>query len=95
MTALKDLKPRQGKIEIEAEILEISPPREFNVKGKAGKVANAIVKDSSGKMKLALWNEEIDRVKAGSRIKITNGYVNEFRGELQLMAGRFGHIDVL
>ena len=92
---ISELKPRQGKIEIEVEIVSIDPPREFNKFGNVGKVANAIVKDDSGEMKLTLWNDEIDKVKPGIKVKITNGYVSEFQGEKQLTAGRFGKIEVL
>ncbi|HLC37201.1 MAG TPA: OB-fold nucleic acid binding domain-containing protein [Candidatus Nanoarchaeia archaeon] len=92
---ISELKPRQGKIEIEVEIVSIDPPREFNKFGNVGKVANAIVKDDSGEMKLTLWNDEIDKVKPGIKVKITNGYVSEFQGEKQLTAGRFGKLEVL
>ena len=92
---ISELKPSQGKIEIEVEIVSIDPPREFNKFGNVGKVANAIVKDDSGEMKLTLWNDEIDKVKPGIKVKITNGYVSEFQGEKQLTAGRFGKLEVL
>jgi len=92
---ISELKPRQGKIEIEVEVVSIDPPREFNKFGNVGRVANALVKDDSGEMKLTLWNDEIDKVKPGSKVKITNGYVSEFQGEKQLTAGRFGKLEVL
>ena len=92
---ISELKPRQGKIEIEVEVVSIDPPREFNKLGNVGRVANALVKDDSGEMKLTLWNDEIDKVKPGSKVKITNGYVSEFQGEKQLTAGRFGKLEVL
>ena len=43
---------------------------------------------------MSLWNEQIDTVKAGSRIKIENGYVTSFKGEIQLNVGRFGKLTV-
>jgi len=92
---ISELKPRQGKIEIEVEVVSIDPPREFNKFGNVGRVANALVKDDSGEMKLTLWNDEIDKVKPGIKVKITNGYVSEFQGEKQLTAGRFGKLEVL
>jgi len=95
MVEIKELKPKQGKVEITAEVLEIGSSREFNVKGASGRVANAVIKDETGKIKLTLWNDEIDKIKVGNKIKIVNGYVNEWKGEMQLMAGRFGHIDVI
>ena len=92
---IKDLQPKQGKIDIEVQITSIDEPREFEKFGQKGRVAAAVAKDESGEIKLTLWNEEIDKVREGSKIKITNGYVNEYQGEKQLTAGRFGRLDVL
>lgn len=92
---VKDLKPKQGNVELELDIVDVSPSREFEKFGKKGKVANAIGKDGTGDIKLTLWNEQADMVKAGDRIKITNGYVSEWQGEMQLGTGRFGKLDVI
>lgn len=91
---LSELKPRQGKVDITVEVTEIGETKEFERFGKQGKVATATVKDDSGEMKLTLWNGDVDRVKIGDKIKITNGYVNEFQGESQLTAGRFGKLEI-
>jgi replication factor A1 len=92
---LSELKPRMGKVEVEVTIEDIGQVREFDKFGRKGRVCNATIKDDSGTMKLTLWNEEIDKVKKGDKIKITNGYVNEFQGEMQLTAGRFGKLEVI
>lgn len=92
---IKELKPKQGKIDIEVNVVSIEEPRIFNRFGKEGKVANAIVNDDSGEIKLTLWNEDVDKVKVGDKIKISNGYVNEFQGEMQLTAGRFGKLEII
>lgn len=92
---LKELKPRQGKVEVEVTVVSVSEIREFNKNGGSGRVATALVKDDSGEMKMSLWNDDIEKVKPGSKIKITNGYVNEFQGEMQLSAGKFGKIEII
>ena len=92
---LSELKPRMGKVDIEVEIKSLEEPRTFNKFGKDGRVCNAIISDGESEMKLTLWNEEIDKIKVGAKIKITNGYVNEFQGEMQLTAGRFGKLEVI
>lgn len=92
---ISELKPRQGDIDITVEVVSIEESREFQKFGKAGKVANATVKDSSGQIKLTLWNEDISKVKPGTKIKITNGFTKEFQGEMQLTAGRFGKLEIL
>jgi len=92
---ISEIKPRQAKIEAEGKIIEKDEPREFNKFGNSGRVCNATLEDSSGKIKLTLWNDEIDKVKVGDKVKITNGYCNEFQDEKQLTAGRFGKLEVV
>ncbi len=92
---VKDLKPRQGNVNIELDVIEVGEAREFQKFGNAGRVANATAKDETGQIKVSLWNEDVDRVKAGDKIRITNGWVSEFQGEMQLSAGRMGKLEVL
>lgn len=92
---ISELKPRQGKVEVTGEVRDIEEPRTFNKFGKEGRVANATIFDDSGEIKLTLWNDDIDKVKVGSKVKITNGFVNEWQGEMQLTAGRMGKLEVV
>jgi replication factor A1 len=95
MAKVKDLQPKQGNVTIELDVLDVGPPREFQKFGKPGRVATALAKDDTGDVKMTLWNEEIDAVKAGDRVKLTNGYVSEWQGELQVSTGRFGKLEVV
>lgn len=92
---ISDLKSGQGKVDIEATIKSVEQPRVLNRYGRELKVANAIAQDDSGEIKLTLWNQDIDKVQVGSKIKITNGYVSEFQGEKQLTSGKFGKLEVI
>ena len=92
---ISDLQIGQGKVEIEAEVKSMEEPRTINRFSREIRVANALVFDESGSIKLTLWNEDIDKVKEGSKIKITNGFVNEFQGEKQLTAGKFGKLEII
>ncbi len=91
---ISELQAKQGNVDIEAEVIEKTPAREFSKFGKAGRVANAVVQDESGKVKLSLWNEQVDQVDVGDKINIKNGYVSEWQGELQLSTGRMGTLEV-
>lgn len=94
MTLISEIQPRQGNIEIEsAEITDKEEPREFEKFGNKGKVCNCTIKDDSGEIKLTLWNDDVEKYNVGDKIKITNGYCNEFQGEKQLTAGKFGKIE--
>ena len=92
---VKDLKPKQGNVDIIIDVIDVESPREFQKFGKPGKVANAIAKDETGDIKLTLWNEDIDKVKAGDKVHLTNAYVNEWQGEMQLTTGRMGKLEVV
>ena len=91
---IKELQPKQGNVDITVEITEKSEPREFEKFGKPGKVCNAKAKDETGEITLSLWNEDVDKVKAGDTVTISNGWVSEWQGELQLSTGRFGKMEV-
>ncbi|MBT7902473.1 hypothetical protein HN587_01325 [Candidatus Woesearchaeota archaeon] len=92
---IKELEPKQGNVEVQIKIKEMGDIREFEKFGKTGRVANAIAMDETGEIKLSLWNEQIDQIKAGDTVLIKNGYVNEWKGELQLTTGRAGSMEVV
>ncbi len=92
---IKDLKPKQGSVDIIVDIVDVGIPREFQKFGKAGKVSTAIAKDETGDIKLTLWNEDIEKVQSGDKVHLTDGYVNEWQGEMQLTTGRMGKLKVV
>jgi len=95
MTNISELNAGQGNVNVEGIIKEKAETRSMNKFGKELRVANAILEDSSGTIKLTLWNDDTARFKEGDRIKIQNGYVGEFQGEKQLTSGKFGSIEKL
>lgn len=94
---IRDLKDGMRRVNIVAKVLEISEPREVVSKfdGRVYKVADAVIGDDTGTIKLSLWNEQIGRINVNDTIKIENGYVRSFKGERQLNVGRFGKLTVL
>jgi replication factor A1 len=95
MVKISELQAGQGSVSVEAEVKSIEAVRTFNKSGRELRVANAVVSDDSGEIKLTLWNEDIEKVSVGKKIKITNGYVNEFQGEKQLTSGKFGKLEIV
>lgn len=91
---ISELKTGQ-RADIEATVTEVSEPRSFVKFGKSLRVATATLKDDSGEIKMSLWNEDIDQVKAGSKIKLENGFVKEFQDEKQVTTGKLGKLEVL
>ncbi|MBI1935672.1 hypothetical protein HYS31_04485 [Candidatus Woesearchaeota archaeon] len=92
---VKDLKPKEGNIDIVVDIVDVGEAREFQKFGKMGRVATALAKDDTGDIKFTLWNDDIDKVKAGDKVHLTNGYVNEWQGEMQLTTGRMGKMEIV
>jgi len=85
------------RVEVEATIVEKANPRQVQsrFKDESYNVADAIVQDETGTIKLTLWNEQIDQVNVNDKIKIENGYITSFKGEIQLNVGKFGKLTVL
>jgi replication factor A1 len=96
MTAIKDLQDGMKRVSIEAQIVEKGDPREVKsrFKDETYRIVDAVVADESGSVKLTLWNEQIDLVNVGDKIKIENGYVTSFKSEMQLNVGKFGKLTV-
>lgn len=92
---LSELQPRQGKVDVEVTISALQPPRTYNKMGSAGKVCNATITDGTASMTLTLWNEDCDKYQVGDKVKITNGYVSEWQGEMQLGTGKYGKVEKL
>ncbi len=94
---VKELRPESKVDVIELTVREKGTARDFSSRtGSTGKVCDAkAVDDEGSEVSISLWNEEIERVQANDRIRITNGWVREWRGNMQVSAGRFGKLDVL
>ncbi len=84
------------RVSIEAKVVEKTDPREVTsrFKDETYMVATARVADETGSIKLTLWNEQIDQVNIDDTIKVENGYVTSFKGEIQLNIGRYGKLTV-
>ena len=91
---INEIRPRQGNIEITGKVVKKEAERTFQKEGSNGRVCNALVEDSTGKVKLSLWNEQIDQVNEGDTVIIKNGYAGEWQGEIQLSTGKFGTLTV-
>jgi len=77
------------------EVVSKGEVREFMRFDKPGRVCNCPIKDGSGEMQLTLWNDEIGLVDAGDTVKITDGWVKEWNGKLQISMGKKGRIEKL
>lgn len=92
---INELRAGTKKADISGVITEMSEARTVNLKsGRTAQVATATLQDSSGTVKLALWDDDISKVKKDALVSVENGYVSEFRSEIQLNVGKFGRLVV-
>ena len=88
---ISELKAGMRNVSITGKIDSVGDPRTVNLKsGGTNTVADAIISDESGSMKLSLWGDDINKIQPGDRISVENGYINTFKGENSISIGKFG-----
>jgi len=91
---VQDLEENLGGVSIRLRILSKSEPRSVKTKdGQEHSVVDAMAGDRTGIVRLSLWDERIREVEEGDVIDVENGYVNRFKGRLNLNIGKFGTLE--
>jgi len=93
---IEELKDGMRRVSVVAKVIEKSEPREVRsrYRDETYRVADAIISDETGKIKLTLWNQQIEQVNIDDTVKIENGYIRSFRGEIQLNVGKYGTLTI-
>ena len=80
-----------------AKVVEKSDPKTvFSRFGSVLLVSNITVSDATGSIKVSLWNDQIGTISVGDKVRIENGVVKMFKGEMLLGVSRkFGKLSVL
>lgn len=95
LSAISDLHVGMRRVNLTARVLNIYEPHSIITRfGNPGVLADSLIGDSSGTMKLVLWGEQIGSVSVGDTVQIINARVLSFRGEKQLQVGRSGALRV-
>lgn len=95
MTKIDSLKDGDKRVDVEAMVVGVGQSRTVNLKaGGTSEVADIIISDETGEITLTLWNEEIEKVAAGAKVRIENGYINSYNGKLKLNVGKYGALVV-
>ena len=94
---INELKDGMKRVDVEGNIIEKSDAREVmsRYKEEVYRVATAVISDGTGTIKLTLWGDQIDKVTVNNTVKIENGYISTFRGEMQLNVGRYGKLSIV
>ena len=82
-------------VNLRARVLEISKSVSVSTRfGNSAVLANALIGDKTGTIKLTLWEAQIDSVSVGDIVQIRDAQVFTFKGEKQLRIGRKGTLSV-
>jgi replication factor A1 len=88
---IKDLRVGMKSVSLKAEVVEVSDTTFVVTRfGNYASVANALISDETGKIKLCLWNEQIKSVAVGDTVQVENARISAFKGEKQLRVGKNG-----
>ncbi|MCD6484793.1 MAG: single-stranded DNA-binding protein [Candidatus Odinarchaeota archaeon] len=91
---VSDLRPKLREVNLKFKVVEKSEPREVTSQkdGSTHKVAEAVIGDETGNIKMTLWDDQIDMLEEGKTYELQNGYVGFFRNTLRLNIGKYGSI---
>ncbi|HVP16551.1 MAG TPA: hypothetical protein VMT42_04220 [candidate division Zixibacteria bacterium] len=91
---IRDLRTGMSQINLKAKVLEIPASKlVFTRFGNYASVANALIADETGTIKLCLWNEQISSISIGDTIQLENARASTYRGERQLNIGKNGTLN--
>jgi len=87
----------QSDISVRGVILETESVRTFDRDdGSEGRVANFLLGDETGRVRITLWDERADRaaeLESGTVVEVVDGYVRERDGDLEVHVGEEGAVD--
>ena len=94
---VEDLNTNSRRVNITVRVESRNPVREVSSRsdGSTHKVTEVLVGDETGCVFLTLWDDNIDQIDNDDTIKIANGYINLFRGNMRLNIGRYGTFEVV
>jgi replication factor A1 len=87
----------QSDVNVRGTVLETESVRTFDRDdGSEGRVANFLLGDETGRVRVTLWDERADRateLDPGTAVEVVDGYVRERDGDLELHVGEQGAVD--
>jgi len=96
LVKIEKLTPNSRGVNTIVKVISKSEVR--NVTGRdysVRRVADALVGDETGCIYLTLWDDNILKINEESTLRITNGYVNLFKGNMRLNIGKYGSFEFL
>ncbi|ELY64691.1 single-stranded DNA binding protein [Natrinema versiforme] len=95
--AVDDLSLGLSNVNLVGLLLDTDSVRTFDRDdGSEGKVSNLVLGDSTGRIRVTLWDEQADlatELEAGTTVEVIDGYVKERDGSLELHVGNRGAVE--
>ena len=90
-----DLTPQSKAVNVTAKVVSKTETRDIPMgrDGSAHKVCDALIGDETGVVYLTLWDDNIEKVNEGDTVRIENGYVTLFKGNIRLNIGKYGKLE--
>jgi replication factor A1 len=90
-----ELTPQSRAVNVTAKVVSKSEIRDIPMgrDGSAHKVCDALVGDETGSVYLTLWDDNIEKVNDGDTVRVENGYVTLFKGNMRLNIGKYGKLE--
>jgi replication factor A1 len=90
-----DLTPQSKAVNVTAKVVSKTEIREIPMgrDGSPHKVSDALVGDETGVVYLTLWDDNIEKVNEGDTVRVENGYVTLFKGNIRLNIGKYGKLE--
>jgi replication factor A1 len=83
-------------VDVTGKIVEVPPIKPVISRwGSECYVSNVMISDETGSIRLSLWNKQIDKVRVGDEVELTNCYVSRFAGVPQLRLRRKSTMSVI
>jgi len=97
--SISQLKDKMQNVDLLVRVMHLFSPKEFENRGKKGKLCNLIVADDTGEIRLTVWHDDVKRlqenqVKRGTIILLHNCYVKSFNDRNQISLAYNGSMDV-
>ena len=84
---IKNILPGMRNVDVVGKVLQTYELREFKTEKHAGKVANMLIGDDTGTIRVVLWHKQADNInnlKEGDVVKIRGGYIRDNQGRKEI-----------
>jgi ssDNA-binding replication factor A large subunit len=85
---IKELRDGLDGVDVVGVVEQVFAPRRWQKEGRSGKVCNLTLMDDTGKIRLALWHNDVDlvesgRIQRGTVLEVRNGFVKKSQQQQQ------------